>query len=67
MHLNAPTEDFRRAAEAVHINVQEMTPVEGEKGLWRLPNELWENKPEFYALMKLYNSPEVRKAAGVGT
>ncbi len=64
MHSTAPTDDFRRAAEAVHIHVQEMTPVEGVKGVWRLPGELWENKPEFYALMELYNSPEVREAAG---
>ena len=65
MYMTAPTDEFRTAAEAVRINAQEMTPVGGEKGVWRLPTESLENKPEIYSLVNLYNKTRVCEAAGM--
>lgn len=59
MHISAPTDEFRTAAEAVRITVQEMRLMEREKGIWRLPATLREEKPQLYSLLNMYNKTMV--------
>lgn len=59
MHTTAPSDEFRAAAQAVRLHVQEMRFVDREKGIWRLPAPLREEKAELYSLLNMYNKTVV--------
>ena len=61
MHITRSAEDpeFREAAKAVLLHAEDMIPVEGQPGSWRLPLELLMARLEMKRFYFLFEKKKV--------